>query len=81
MMVSDFKYPSYVQDIMGPLFFDYGFGPFRWVCSSGNPDDLATSDAIAAEVLEDMCKTPRMILKARWMIILNGLKGHVKINW
>ncbi len=47
-----FRYPSYVQDIMGPGFFDYGFGPFRWVCTSGSPDDLAKSDAIAAEVLE-----------------------------
>ncbi|WP_297066530.1 urocanate hydratase [uncultured Duncaniella sp.] len=51
-----FRYPSYVQDIMGPSFFDYGFGPFRWVCTSGNPDDLAKSDAIAAEVLEEILK-------------------------
>ena len=49
-----FRYPSYVQDIMGPLFFDYGFGPFRWVCASCNPDDLATTDRLAAEVLEEM---------------------------
>ncbi|MCX6243619.1 MAG: urocanate hydratase [Bacteroidetes bacterium] len=49
-----FKYPSYVQDIMGPLFFDYGFGPFRWVCTSGNPADLETTDRIAAEVLEEI---------------------------
>ena len=49
-----FRYPSYVQDIMGPLFFDYGFGPFRWVCSSGDPKDLETSDRLAAEVLEEM---------------------------
>lgn len=49
-----FRYPSYVQDIMGPLFFDYGFGPFRWVCTSCNPDDLATTDRLAAEVLEEM---------------------------
>lgn len=46
-----FIYPSYVQDIMGPLFFDYGFGPFRWVCTSGNPDDLMKTDQIAADVL------------------------------
>ena len=52
-----FRYPSYVQDIMGPLFFDYGFGPFRWVCSSGDPKDLAVTDRLAAEVLEDMLKT------------------------
>ena len=49
-----FRYPSYVQDIMGPLFFDYGFGPFRWVCTSCNPEDLATTDRLAAEVLEEM---------------------------
>lgn len=47
-----FRYPSYVQDIMGPLFFDYGFGPFRWVCTSGDPEDLALTDRLAAEVLE-----------------------------
>ncbi len=49
-----FRYPSYVQSIMGPKFFDYGFGPFRWVCTSCNPDDLAASDALAAEVLEEL---------------------------
>ncbi|HEY5716649.1 MAG TPA: urocanate hydratase [Psychromonas sp.] len=49
-----FKYPSYVQDIMGPICFDYGFGPFRWVCSSSDPKDLDTTDQIAAEVLEAM---------------------------
>ncbi len=46
-----FKYPSYVQDIMGPMFFDYGFGPFRWVCTSGKPEDLEITDNIAAKVL------------------------------
>ena len=51
-----FRYPSYVQDIMGPMFFDYGFGPFRWVCTSGKPEDLETTDRLAAEVLEEMCK-------------------------
>ncbi|MDP3451761.1 MAG: urocanate hydratase [Bacteroidales bacterium] len=49
-----FRYPSYVQDIMGPLFFDYGFGPYRWVCTSSNPDDLNVSDLIAAKVLEEI---------------------------
>lgn len=49
-----FKYPSYVQDIMGPICFDYGFGPFRWVCTSGQQSDLDTTDEIAAEVLERM---------------------------
>ena len=51
-----FRYPSYVQDIMGPLFFDYGFGPFRWVCMSEDPVDLAKSDEIAAKVLRDIMK-------------------------
>ena len=51
-----FRYPSYVQDIMGPMFFDYGFGPFRWVCSSCDPNDLAITDRLAAEVLDDMLK-------------------------
>lgn len=49
-----FKYPSYVEDIMGPMCFDYGFGPFRWVCSSSDPQDLEMTDQIAAEVLEVM---------------------------
>jgi len=51
-----FRYPSYVQDIMGPLFFDYGFGPFRWVCTSGKEEDLALTDRIAAEVQEEIFK-------------------------
>ena len=50
----DFRYPSYVQDIMGPMCFDYGFGPFRWVCASGNPEDLKRTDQIACEVLEEI---------------------------
>lgn len=53
---TDFKYPSYVQDIMGPMCFDYGFGPFRWVCSSGLQKDLAITDELAAEVLENLMK-------------------------
>jgi len=52
----DFKYNSYVQDIMGPMCFDYGFGPFRWVCSSSDPADLETTDKIAIEVLTEMSK-------------------------
>ena len=58
----DFKYPSYVQDILGPMCFDYGFGPFRWVCASGNPDDLDKTDAIAADVLTKiMAQSPAEI--------------------
>ena len=49
-----FRYPSYVQDIMGPMFFDYGFGPFRWVCTSGKPEDLEMTDLLAAEALEEI---------------------------
>ena len=51
-----FRYPSYVQDIMGPLFFDYGFGPYRWVCTSSKEEDLAYTDMLAAQVLENMMK-------------------------
>ena len=51
-----FRYPSYVQDIMGPLFFDYGFGPFRWVCMSEKPEDLAKSDALAVKVLKEIAQ-------------------------
>ncbi|NVJ85410.1 MAG: urocanate hydratase [Algoriphagus sp.] len=50
----DFRYPSYVQDILGPMCFDYGFGPFRWVCTSGKPEDLKKTDQIAAEVLREI---------------------------
>jgi len=52
-----FKYPSYVQDIMGPMCFDYGFGPFRWVCTSGKAEDLQLTDNIACEVLEEIMKS------------------------
>lgn len=58
----DFKYPSYVQDILGPMCFDYGFGPFRWVCTSGKQEDLDKTDAIAAQVLERiMAEAPEEI--------------------
>lgn len=52
----DFRYPSYVQDIMGPMCFDYGFGPFRWVCTSADPEDLLKSDDIACQVLETIMR-------------------------
>jgi urocanate hydratase len=58
----DFKYPSYVQDIMGPMCFDYGFGPFRWVCASGKEKDLAKTDEIACDILKKyMQESPREI--------------------
>lgn len=59
-----FRYPSYVQDIMGPMCFDYGFGPFRWVCASGDPADLDTTDLIAMEVLEKLAlESPAEIMQ------------------
>ncbi len=60
-----YRYPSYVQDIMGPLFFDYGFGPFRWVCTSGKPSDLEESDRIASEVLARLAVTAPSEIKAQ----------------
>ena len=68
-----FRYPSYVEDIMGPMCFDYGFGPFRWVCCSGNPDDLAKSDEIAIDVLTQLSNDSddeirqQMIDNIRWI--------------
>ncbi len=53
----DFRYPSYVQDILGPMCFDYGFGPFRWVCTSGKPEDLAYTDQLATEVLNEIMQS------------------------
>ncbi len=53
----DFKYPSYVQDILGPMCFDYGFGPFRWVCASGKAEDLRKTDTIALKVMEEIKET------------------------
>lgn len=70
-----FKYPSYVQDIMGPMCFDYGFGPFRWVCSSGNPEDLAISDRLAAEVIEDMMKTAPSEIQQQLMDNLRWIRS------
>jgi len=61
----DFKYPSYVESIMGPMFFDYGFGPFRWVCTSNDPKDLETTDKIAAEVLEEIAETAPKEIKGQ----------------
>jgi len=61
----EYKYPSYVEDIMGPMCFDYGFGPFRWVCTSGTMEDLRTTDAIAAAVLEEMYVTAPAQIKGQ----------------
>jgi urocanate hydratase len=68
-----FVYPSYVEDIMGPMCFDFGFGPFRWVCASASPADLAASDAIAGSILEEMAASApqeikqQMLDNARWI--------------
>ena len=74
----DFRYPSYVQDIMGPMCFDYGFGPFRWVCASGKPEDLAQTDAIAAKVLEDMAVTAPDEIKQQMQDNIKWIKGAQK---
>ncbi|HEU4788508.1 MAG TPA: urocanate hydratase [Flavobacterium sp.] len=71
----DFRYPSYVQDIMGPMCFDYGFGPFRWVCTSGNPEDLAKTDAIACQVLEEMAKTAPIEIQQQMQDNIQWIKG------
>lgn len=71
----DFRYPSYVQDIMGPMCFDYGFGPFRWVCASGNPEDLAKTDAIAREILETMAQTATVEIKQQMQDNIKWIKG------
>ncbi len=71
----DFKYPSYVQDIMGPMCFDYGFGPFRWVCASGKPEDLAKTDAIACSVLEEIMKTAPVEIQQQMADNIQWIKG------
>jgi len=71
----DFKYPSYVQDIMGPMCFDYGFGPFRWVCASGKPEDLAKTDAIALQVLEEMKKNSPEEIQQQMQDNIQWIKG------
>jgi len=71
----DFKYPSYVQDIMGPMCFDYGFGPFRWVCASGQPEDLQKTDAIACQVLEEMAKSAPAEIQQQMQDNIHWIKG------
>jgi urocanate hydratase len=71
----DFKYPSYVQDIMGPLFFDYGFGPFRWVCTSGNPADLEVTDKIASDVMEELKQNAPEDIQSQMSDNINWIKG------
>ena len=71
----DFKYQSYVQDIMGPMCFDYGFGPFRWVCTSGNPKDLEKTDLIACEVLEEIKKNSPPEIQQQMADNIQWIKG------
>ena len=76
----DFKYNSYVQDIMGPMCFDYGFGPFRWVCASGKLEDLAKTDIIACEVLEEMMKNSPLEIRQQMADNIQWIKGAKKNN-
>ena len=71
----EFKYPSYVQDIMGPMCFDYGFGPFRWVCASGKPEDLAKTDKIASDVLEAMMQNSPVEIQQQMADNIQWIKG------
>lgn len=71
----DFKYPSYVQDILGPMCFDYGFGPFRWVCASGDPQDLEKTDDIACRVLEEMMANSPMEIQQQMADNIQWIKG------
>ena len=70
-----FAYPSYVQDIMGPMCFDFGFGPFRWVCVSGKPDDLSKTDSIACQVLEDLKKDAPVEIQQQMADNIKWIKG------
>ena len=76
----EFKYPSYVQDIMGPMCFDYGFGPFRWVCASGKPEDLAKTDAIACKVLEKLMKHSPNEIQQQMSDNIQWIKGAQENN-
>lgn len=71
----DFKYPSYVQDIMGPMCFDYGFGPFRWVCTSGKPEDLQKTDEIACRVLEEIMRNSPAEIQQQMQDNITWIKG------
>ena len=80
----DFKYPSYVQDILGPMCFDYGFGPFRWVCTSGNSKDLDSTDQIATEVLQDIMENApeeiQLQMQDNIMWIKNAKKNNMVVG-
>lgn len=71
----NFRYPSYVQDIVGPMCFDYGFGPFRWVCASGKPEDLLKTDQIACKVLEDIMQNSPEDIQEQMADNIQWIKG------
>ena len=71
----EFKFPSYVQDIMGPMCFDYGFGPFRWVCASGKPEDLQKTDEIACAVLEKLMENAPAEIQQQMADNIQWIKG------
>ena len=75
-----FKYPSYVQDIMGPMCFDYGFGPFRWVCTSGKASDLKMTDDIACSVLKDLLKDAPVEIQQQMKDNIQWIKGAQENN-
>ena len=74
----NFRYPSYVQDIMGPMCFDYGFGPFRWVCASGKPEDLLKTDQIACKVLEEIMQNSPLEIQQQMADNIKWIKGAQK---
>ena len=76
----EFKYPSYVQDIMGPMCFDYGYGPFRWVCTSNSKEDLSKTDEIAIKVLEEMLTDSPIEIKLQLQDNINWIKDAMKNN-
>lgn len=76
----EFKFPSYVQDIMGPMCFDYGFGPFRWVCTSGKPEDLQKTDDLACEVLEEIMKNSPTEIQQQMQDNITWIKGAQENN-
>lgn len=71
----EFRYPSYVQDIMGPMCFDYGFGPFRWVCASGNPEDLLRTDQLASQVLDRLMRQAPKEIQQQMADNIQWIKG------
>ena len=72
---ASFRYPSYVEDIMGPMCFDYGFGPYRWVCCSGDPSDLQVTDEIACEVLEEMLQDSPIEIQQQLVDNIRWIRG------